>query len=185
MWSFFDMIYYMTEKADYTIELISSENIDEANIVRLNSWLDTYVNNEIGVTGEWIAKRNERQMSDEYKKRRLDRLNNPNSIGWVAKDINGTIIGVATPRTDVEGVQHVGSLYVNKNWHSKGVGSALMQKIIDWFDSSKPIVLGVVTYNERAKAFYRKWGFVEISGSETLFDNMIPEIMMSREPEKF
>ncbi|MNQ66715.1 hypothetical protein D3C85_812140 [compost metagenome] len=60
-----------------------------------------------------------------------------------------------------------------------------MQKIIDWLDESKPIVLGVVAYNERAKAFYRKWGFVEIPGSEALFDNKIPEIMMSREPQKF
>lgn len=175
----------MTEKSDYTIELISVENIEEANMLRLNSWLDTYVNDEMGVTREWIEKRNKRQMSDAYKKRRLDQLNNPNSTGWVAKDTNGTIIGVATPCSDDEGVQHVGSLYVDTNWHSKGVGSALMQKIIDWFDSSKPIVLGVATYSERATAFYRKWGFVEISGSETLFDNMIPEIIMSREPGKF
>lgn len=58
-----------------------------------------------------------------------------------------------------------------------------MQKIIDWFDDSKPIVLGVVAYNERAKAFYAKWGFVEIPDSEVMFDGKIPEIMMTRKPE--
>ncbi|MGV9001808.1 MAG: GNAT family N-acetyltransferase [Candidatus Saccharimonadaceae bacterium] len=170
----------MTDE-DYTIELITPENIDEASRVRLNSWADTYVNDELGITRQWIEDRNSIQMSDEYRKRRLERLQNPKSAGWVAKDKNGVVVGVTTPHIDDEGVQHVGSLYVDKNWHGKGVGGALMQKVIDWFDNSKPIVLGVVTYNERAKAFYRKWGFVEISGSETLFANKIPEVMMSRE----
>jgi len=174
----------MTELAKYTIEAISPENVEEANIVRLNSWLDTYVNDELGITREWILERNKRRMSDEARRIRLERLKNPNSTGWVAKDNSGTIIGVATPHIDSDGAQHVGSLYVDKSWHGSGVGSALMQNIIDWFDKSKPIMLGVVTYNERAKAFYRKWGFVEIPGSETLFDNKIPEIMMSRKPEK-
>lgn len=175
----------MTKHSEYTIELISAENIDEANIMRLNSWLDTYVNEELGITREWILERNKKQMSDEVRQRRLERLKNPKSKGWVAKSSDGIIIGVATPHTDDEGIQHVGSLYVDKDWHGKGVGGALMQKIIVWLDESKPIVLGVVTYNERAKAFYRKWGFVEISGSETLFDNKIPETMMSRPPQKF
>lgn len=55
-----------------------------------------------------------------------------------------------------------------------------MEKVIDWFDESKPIELGVAAYNERAKAFYRKWGFEEIVGSEQLFDGKIPEVKMIR-----
>lgn len=174
----------MTEQAEFSIEVISPENIDEATIMRLDSWLDTYINDELGITKHWITERNKIQMSDEARKQRLERLKNPKSTGWVAKNNDGKIIGVATPYIDDEGVQHVGSLYVDKDWHGKGLGAVLMQKIIDWFDSSKPIVLGVVSYNERAKAFYRKWGFVEIPGSETLFANKIPEVMMARAPEK-
>src|SRR5665648_147024 len=132
----------MTKHSEYTIESISPKNIDEANIMRLNSWLDTYVKKDLGITREWILERNKKQMSDEVRQKRLERLKNPKSTGWVAKSSDGIIIGVATPHTDDEGVQHVGSLYVDKNWHGKGVGGALMQKIIDWFDSSKPIVLG-------------------------------------------
>ncbi|MEO5949855.1 MAG: GNAT family N-acetyltransferase [Candidatus Saccharimonadales bacterium] len=173
----------MTENPAYTIELLIPDNIDEANNMRLASWLDTYVNDELGITHDWISKRNEKQMSDEYRNNRLERLKSEKSTGWVVKDSAGTIIGVATPRIDDEGVQHVGSLYVDKNWHGKGIAGELMQRIINWFDDTKPIILGVVTYNERAKAFYRKWGFVEIPGSETLYDNKIPEIMMSRLPE--
>jgi ribosomal protein S18 acetylase RimI-like enzyme len=71
-------------------------------------------------------------------------------------------------------------MYVATAWHGKGVGSALMQEVIDWFDAKKPIELGVVAYNERAKAFYRKWGFEEVADSESLFDDKIPEIRMVR-----
>ena len=63
------------------------------------------------------------------------------------------------------------SLYVDKNWHGTGMASELMQRVVDWFDDTKPIELGVVAYNERAKAFYKKWGFEEIPNTETLFDN--------------
>ena len=59
-----------------------------------------------------------------------------------------------------------------------------MQKIIEWSDPTKPIELGVVTYNARARAFYKKWGFEEIPGSETLFDNKIPEIKMIRKGDQ-
>lgn len=47
----------------------------------------------------------------------------------------------------------MGSLYVDKAWHGQGVGGALMQKVIEWADPEEPVELGVVIYNERAKAF--------------------------------
>lgn len=174
----------MTEQPQFTITELTAATIDEGNRMRLQSWLDTYANGEAGVTREWVEARNTDQMSDEKRARRLERLSNPNSAGWVALDGGGNVIGMATPYVDEEGRQHVGSLYTDKSWHGQGVGGALMQKIIDWSDPEKPIELGVVTYNERAKAFYRKWGFEEIPGSETLFDDTIPEVMMIRKGDK-
>jgi GNAT superfamily N-acetyltransferase len=102
----------------------------------------------------------------------------------VAKDADGTIIGVTTPYIDENGIQHVGSLYTDKRWHGKGVGAKLMEKVIAWSDPTKPIELGVATYNERAKAFYRKWEFEEIPGSDMLFDDKIPEIKMIRKGDE-
>ena len=168
------------QQPQFTIAKLTADTIDEGNRMRLESWLDTYVNDELGVTREWIEARNKDQMSDEIRARRLERLGNPNCEGWVAIDQAGNVIGMTTPYIDDEGRQHVGSLYVDKVWHGKGVGGRLMQKVVDWFDPKKPIELGVVAYNERAKAFYRKWGFKEVPGSETLFDNKIPEIRMIR-----
>lgn len=162
------------------IEEISIETIDDAIRMRLASWLDTYVNDDLGITREWLEERNKDQLSDTKRQTRLERLNDPYIAGWVAKDIAGKVIGVTTPYIDENGVQHVGSLYVDKEWHGKGVGGRLMQNVIDWFDPAKQIELDVATYNERAKAFYRKWGFEEVPGSESLFANKIPEIKMIR-----
>lgn len=99
---------------------------------------------------------------------------------FTIEEMTADTVEQATPYRDENGTQQVGSMYVDKNWHGKGVGGALMQRIIEWADPAKPIELGVVAYNERAKAFYRKWGFEEIPGSETLFDSKIPEVKMVR-----
>lgn len=170
----------MTDQPQFTIAKMTAQTVDAANEMRLQSWLDTYINDDLGVTREWIQKRNKDQMSDEVKARRLERLKDPNSAGWVALDMAGQVIGLTTPYIDEEGCQHVGSLYVDKAWHGKGVASRLMQEAVNWCDSTKQIELGVVKYNERAKAFYRKWGFEEVPDSETLFDNKIPEVKMIR-----
>lgn len=169
---------------NFTITRMQKDDVEAVVKMRLDSWLDTYVNERVGVSREWILERNRRQLSPERIEARKAFLDSPKMAGFVAKDRAGTVIGGATPYEDEHGIQHVGSLYVDKIWHGRGVGSALMKKIIEWADPMRPIVLGVVTYNERAKAFYRKWGFMEIPNSETLFDNKLPEIMMTRKGDK-
>lgn len=172
----------------FIIEEMQPGDIEAATEMRLKSWLDTYVNEEMGVTRGWIEARNKMQLSEEKRTSRLQRFHEGKTNGtfnaWVARDENGKIIGSTTPFIDENGVQRLGSLYVDKKWHGKGVGTQLMQKAIDWFDPKKSIELGVVTYNERAKAFYRKWGFEEIPNSGALFADMIPDVMMIRKGAK-
>jgi len=164
----------------FTIERMSADTVVEANEMRMQSWLDTYTNEEYSVTLEWIERRNNEARSPEKLQARLARLATNTTPAWVALGVDGRVIGCTTPYVTSGGVQRVGSLYVAKDYLGSGAGSALMQKVIDGFDSSRPIELGVVAYNERAKAFYRKWGFTEVPGSETLFDDLIPEVKMIR-----
>ena len=168
----------------FTIEAMQLSDIEAATKMRLQSWLDTYVNDEYGVTREWIMERNQEQLSDVKIRARQERFTKGRATNttnaWIARDARGEVIGSTTPYIDENGLQHLGSMYVATAWHGKGVGSALMQEVIDWFDAKKPIELGVVVYNERAKAFHRKWGFEEIADSESLFDDKIPEIRMMR-----
>ena len=152
--------------------------------MRLQSWLDTYVSDEAGVTREWLEARNQEQSSDERKQARMERFTKGKAAGtfnaWVARDSDGKIIGSTTPRRDEEGKWRLGSLYVAKEYLGTGVGGQLMKTAMDWMGEDEDIFLGVVSYNERAKAFYRKWGFEEIPGSDTLHDGKIPEVMMVR-----
>ena len=175
----------MTEqlKKQYIIEKMKPEDVEASTEMRLQSWLDTYINEEYGVTEEWIKERNERQRSSESAEQRVQALKEKGT-GWVAKSSSGEIIGATTPYIDTNGVQHVGSMYVNKDYHGMGVGHSLMQKVIDWADPAKSIELTVASYNERAKEFYKKWGFVEVPDSETVFEEKIPEIKMIRKAVK-
>lgn len=168
----------------FTIDEMRLDDIESATEMRLQSWLDTYVNDELGVTREWIEERNRGQLSRERVKSRRDRFLAGRKAGtfsaWVARDAGGNIIGSTTPFRDEDGSWRLGSLYVAKNWHGTGVANQLMQRAMDWLGENEDVHLGVVSYNERAKAFYRKWGFVEVPDSEELFDDLIPEVKMVR-----
>lgn len=168
----------------FTITPMTEADIEPATAMRLRSWLDTYVNDEAGITREWIEARNKQQLSPEKVAARLGRFKTGKVVGWVAKDERGKVIGAATPYVDEAEVQHVGSIYVDKAWHGAGIGGGLMEKIIAWSDPTKPIVLSVASYNERAQAFYRKWGFEKVPDSEMLHDDVIPVIAMTRKGDK-
>jgi GNAT superfamily N-acetyltransferase len=51
--------------------------------------------------------------------------------------------------------------YVEQEWHSKGVAHLMMGACLDWSckQGFREIWLGVWEKNNRAQAFYRKWGF--------------------------
>lgn len=55
-------------------------------------------------------------------------------------------------------------LYVVREWLGKGVGEALMRELITVARDlgAKTMWLGVWERNQRARAFYRKWGFREV-----------------------
>lgn len=164
----------------FTIAKMTAQDIEPAIHILSKSWLDTYVNDDLGVTREWIEDRNRDRLSPEKIKLWYEKLDNPNTAGWVTKDESGTAVGMTTPYRDGAGMQHVGSLYVDKDWHGKGVGGALIQKVIEWFDPALPIELGVATYNTRAQAFYEKWGFRKVADLHRMFAGVIPEVIMRR-----
>lgn len=170
----------------FTIEDMESEDIDEATMMRKQSWIDTYVNDEHGVSRKDIEEYFAAKFDSSTKTERIDRFEKGVKEGtfkaWIARDAEGSVVGAATPFVTDEGVQRVGSIYVDKSFHGTGLGSQLMQNVVDWLDPSRPIQLEVATYNERAKAFYRKWGFEEVEGSEKSFWK-IPEIVMVRKPQ--
>lgn len=146
---------------------------------------DTYVNEALGITAEKVDQRFTKSTAEERRTKNEQRIDDPNNQVWVAKDEQQNVIGMVAPRIEEDGTRRLGALYVVKEWQGKGVAHELMAKAIDWLDGEhNDIKLGVVTYNERAKAFYRKYGFEEVPSSETLFDDLIPEIFMVRKAQR-
>ncbi|HRV75760.1 MAG: GNAT family N-acetyltransferase [Candidatus Nomurabacteria bacterium] len=173
------------KKNKFNISRMTLEDVVEAKKLIAQSWLETYRNDEFGVTKEFIEKRNADSMTDEAIKRTTDRLGYSGVASWVAKDEDGKIVGAAIQYiAEKDGKQHIMALYIDRDYHGKGVANTMMKNILEWFDKNKPVTLGVAVYNNRAKAFYKKWGFKEIIGSEDLFMDVIPQIQMIREEEK-
>ncbi len=92
---------------------------------------------------------------------------NPNSLTLVA-EIDGKVIGVAGlhPLNDSLRQSHVRALGITvaKTAHGCGVGTALMQGLLDWADQwaqVKRIELRVNVDNLTAIALYKKFGFLE------------------------
>lgn len=170
----------------FVVDKMSADDVAPATLMRFNCWLDTYINQEHNITPEWIEECYSLQFSEAVIAKRQERLLDiDHHAGWVAKDSHGEIIGSTTPFVDDDGKQDVGSLYVNKEWRGRGVADELMQKSMNWFDKTRPIELCVVDYNERAKAFYQKWGFEEIPNSVYVTADKIPTVKMIRKGDNY
>ncbi len=54
-------------------------------------------------------------------------------------------------------------IYVVKEYHDKKIGAALMKFVLQFAAKNKyeAVWLGVWEHNEKAKAFYKKWGFTD------------------------
>lgn len=50
-------------------------------------------------------------------------------------------------------------LMVDPGFHGSGIARALMEAGIEWLDREQPQWLNVIHFNQRAIAFYRKFGF--------------------------
>jgi RimJ/RimL family protein N-acetyltransferase len=166
------------------IQRMQVDDVEPTTRLLMRMWLDTYVNEKVGVSEEWVKNRFKEKLTPDKIAERKQKLTmdqkNPNKESFVAKDIDGNVIGmIGYSRTD-NGEQELGAIYVDKRYQGRGISGMLIAKLLEWAIPKEPIILGVVEYNERAKAFYKKWGFKEIKGSEKLFDNKIPEITMIR-----
>lgn len=98
--------------------------------------------------------------------------------------LNFKIIAYAKMRFDFEKVSELEAFryieiqrfYVEKEFHGKGIAQILMKKCLEHAQKLKfeVIWLGVTDYNIRARKFYEKYGFEEISKHIFPFGNSNP-----------
>lgn len=149
------------------------------------SWRDTYPNEAEGVPRQWVEERTARWITpegiEESKEHVKDTYGHPEHLHKIALDGERVAGVVHAAKTSEK--QHLHALYVAKEYYGTGLAQRLMDEVFDWIDPKRPIDLEVVTYNERAKAFYRKCGFKEVPGTEDKYADVLPVITMERKGE--
>jgi ribosomal protein S18 acetylase RimI-like enzyme len=175
------------EKSPYIIGIANPEDAPGIYEVMRTTWLNTYPNEELGISYEDIRARIEGEHGEDapvriekWRKAILD----PNKTVFVAKEGN-RVVGYVAPFYDEKNQQRrIGGLYVLPETQGKGVGYKLINKSIESFGREHDIFLHVVTYNTKTREFYERQGFIEtgrdMTGSSSgLKDGRyIPEIEM-------
>ena len=108
---------------------------------------------------------------------------------WYVAEIDKSVVGmVAFNQYPYPKKNHVGtiSIMVDENYHSKGIGKKLMEKVIEIADENimiKKLELSVFEKNKNAIKLYEKFGF-KIEGKREMSINIqgeyITEIFMGR-----
>lgn len=175
---------------DSHIYNIAPPTVDDAEglaTVAYKSWIDTYPNENLGISVEYIRKLREHWISEDgiqLVRERIKRLDSDTGFFLrVAKDSEGRVVGFID---GIEGNEayELQDLFTSESTHGSGLGTQLWQSFKSWVDPRKPIRLSVVPYTDRAPAFYKKIGFQEVPNSDAFYKNTIlPTIKMERPPE--
>lgn len=135
------------------------------------TWLDTYPNNEAGITFEDIKDRfiNDETLEGRQKiEAKKEKYFDKNQRIWVAEK-DGKIIGSCGAEKGQEN-NRVSAIYVLPDYQGKGTGSKLRAEALKWLGSEKDTYINVVGYNIKAINFYKKYGFAE-TGKKGVFDS--------------
>jgi ribosomal protein S18 acetylase RimI-like enzyme len=132
-------------------------DIDGILAVRKETWLSTYPNKREGISYDDLeAKLAFRQIASHESLTKLI-LDDPFSRLWVAKDADRVIGFSGAQKADTN--NRLSVLYVLPHYQRHGIGKRLLERTLAWLGREKSIVLEVVSYNETAIRFYRKFGF--------------------------
>jgi ribosomal protein S18 acetylase RimI-like enzyme len=183
--------YYVKNMSN--IQIVRPDPADALQIRELykTTWLATYPNQEHGITLADIQENTKNISTPEDVKKFSNYLltleQESNRFFRVAKE-GDRVVGVCGAR-DKGSLVHLGSLYILPDSQGKGIGSMLMQELLEWTGPDKTLTLHVATYNKTALSFYEKWGF-EDTGKRLTEDrfrmasgNSLPELEMVRKAE--
>jgi ribosomal protein S18 acetylase RimI-like enzyme len=128
--------------------------------IRDRAWLEAYPNAELGITRDDI-RLNAQGRGGEFVPRRIAYLKDQfgkDSSTFVAK-VDGKVVGYIDPQINERQRKRIGALYVAPEFQRMGIGSKLMQTVLNLYGRDDDIYLEVVSYNENAIRFYKRFGF--------------------------
>lgn len=172
-------------KPQYEIRPATIDDVEAIRRMQAQSWRDTYRNDELGVTKEWLREVTESWLTPEAIEKSKEFL----APAFTAEKhfyrvalMDGEVVGLLHLDTKSDGSKHLWGLYTAKKTHGTGVAQQLWVLAAEWIGDKK-CDLEVATYNERAKAFYRKCGFEDDPEPQELFKDKIPTMKMVRKAQ--
>jgi ribosomal protein S18 acetylase RimI-like enzyme len=171
-------------QAGVTVRAPSLADAAEIGTMHLQTCLETYPNPGLGIDESWIHERWDRlatQEGTEHRQRIIrETQSNPDVLYRIA-EADGRIAGFVHA-TRGPGKNVLEGIYTLAACHGTGVGARLMAEAEGFFDRALPTELEVAADNARAIAFYKKYGFAVVTGSEHLFSGKLPVVTMRRGP---
>jgi ribosomal protein S18 acetylase RimI-like enzyme len=114
----------------------------------------------------------------------------PRRVTLIA-DADGALVGYAQLRTGATPrcvraarPMEIQRIYVDRSWHGRGIAQALMDESLACAQAqgADRVWLGVWEHNPRARAFYRKAGFVDVGDHEFMLgDEVQCDLVMMRD----
>lgn len=155
--------------------------------VHYQSWLETYKDDESGITEDVIKELIgfvNTPEGNEYRKHVFaEARENPDKVLYRVIRKGNKIVGFMHC-TKEDAYNELGGLYLLNEIKGTGVGDRLMKEFLEWADKHKPSLLEVFSTNERAQSFYEKYGFERTGKPEHFFKKRLPFIEMVRPAER-
>ncbi len=151
------------------------------------SWIGAHQNMELGITVKDLAREHYHRFEGDAEERWGDHITNPQAdiISMLARNPNGEVVGFCRAKEQDESNVITG-VYVLPEVQGTGVGTMLLNNVLEKLNPLKPTILHVATYNSRAIAFYGKHGFKPTELRENFqmkySDKQIPIMEMRRGP---
>ncbi len=118
------------------------------------------------------------EFDDFWKPQNLkSELQNVSSKYIVAKE-NGEIVGFAGIWYSVDDA-HITNILVRKSYRNKGIGSLLLEKLIELAKTKTSLTLEVNTKNEIAQKLYLKYGFKNLGIRKKYYDGIEDAYIMT------
>lgn len=137
------------------------DDVPQIQEVFYRTWLETYPNDEIGITRVDIEEQFKDRFSQEYIAKRAENLSKmPENQNFLVAKYLGNVVGVCRMiiRDEYNQLQ---SIYVLPEYQRLGIGKMFWNKALDFFEKNKKIIVQVATYNVKTIEFYKKLGFID------------------------
>lgn len=169
------------------VEQPKQEDLSSILGIIFAGWINANQNVELGITKKDLAREHYHRFEGVAGERWKEQIINPKveNISLLARSPDGEVVGFCRAKEQDE-TNVITGLYVLQEVHRKGIGTMLMNNVIDKLNPLKPTILRVATYNYRAIAFYRRLGFKPTELREDFqmkySGKRIPIMKMRREP---